>query len=56
MILKFCEHKYKKPKNRIFNVKLGDEYIVKELDIMEKTEGRRFIAYDEYIELEFKDG
>jgi hypothetical protein len=52
LILKFCEMYFQKPGNRVFNVRLGNEIVIKNLDIVAKA--GRFTAHDEYVEFDYK--
>ena len=54
MIFKFSEVYFNSAGEKIFDINLGDENIVKDLDIFSKV--GKATAYDEYVEFEFKDG
>lgn len=54
MILKFSEVYFNSAGEKIFDVNLGEENVVKDLDIFGKV--GKAAAYDEYVEFEFKDG
>jgi hypothetical protein len=53
LILKFSEVYFNSPSEKIFDVSLGKEIVVRQLDIYSKV-GKAF-AYDEYIEFDFKN-
>lgn len=53
LILKFSEVYFSEPKKKVFDIALGNKVVVKNLDIFAKV-GRE-VAYDEYIEFEFKN-
>jgi len=54
LILKFCETYFDKPGKRAFNIRIGDEVVIKNLDIVAKS--GRSTAHDEYVEFEYRNG
>ena len=53
LVLKFSEVYFNSPSEKIFDVSLGKETVVKHLDIFSKV--GKATAYDEYVEFEFKN-
>ena len=53
LVLKFSEVYFNSPGEKVFNVKIGKETVISEIDIYAKVGKAR--AYDEFIEFEFKD-
>ena len=53
LVLKFSEVYFNNKREKIFNVALGKEYIIKDLDIYAKV--GKAEAYDEYIEFEIRN-
>ncbi|CAG9323754.1 unnamed protein product [Blepharisma stoltei] len=54
LILKFSEVYFSYPSAKIFNVKIGDTYVVKQLDIFSKV--GKAAAYDEFIVINYEGG
>jgi len=54
LILKFSEVYFNSAGEKIFDVALGNQKIINQLDIYSKV--GKATAYDEYIEFEFKNG
>lgn len=54
LILKFSEVYFNSPGEKIFDVGVGNLKVVNQLDIYSKV--GKATAYDEYVELEFKNG
>ena len=44
---------FREPNKRVFNVKIGEKVVIKELDTVQKV--GPFAANDEYIEVELRD-
>lgn len=55
LILKFSEVYFQSAGQKIFSVKIGDTYVVNNLDIFAKVE-KRAAAYDEFVEFDFRAG
>jgi hypothetical protein len=53
LILKFSEVYFNSPSEKIFDVALGRDIVVRQLDIYSKV--GKASAYDEYIEFDFKN-
>lgn len=54
LILKFSEVYFNSPGEKIFDVAVGNLKVISQLDIYSKV--GKATAYDEYVELEFKNG
>lgn len=46
---------FEKPGQRVFNIKIGDDVVIWDMDIVERT-GSKYAAHEEYLEFEVKDG
>jgi len=55
LILKFSEIYFQEPGQKIFNVKVGSQVAVRDLDIFTKLLSRG-IPYDEFIDIKVKNG
>jgi hypothetical protein len=53
LVLKFSEVYFNSPTEKIFDVAIGKEPVIRNLDIYSKV--GKATAYDEYIEFEFKN-
>jgi len=53
LVLKFSEVYFNSPSEKVFDITLGKETIVKQLDIFTKV--GKAVAYDEFIEFELKN-
>jgi hypothetical protein len=53
LVLKFSEVYFNSPSEKIFDVNLGNESVVKQLDVYSKV--GKATAYDEFIEFELKN-
>ena len=53
LVLKFSEVYFNSPGEKVFDVKIGKQTVISEIDIYAKVGKAR--AYDEFIEFEFKD-
>ena len=53
LVLKFSEVYFNSPGEKIFDVKIGTEAVIRYLDIFAKV--GKATAYDEYVEFELKD-
>lgn len=53
VILKFSEVYFSAPEQKVFDFAIGNEIILEDIDIFDRVGKAK--AYDEYIELEFKD-
>jgi hypothetical protein len=53
LVLKFSEVFFNSPNEKIFDVALGKQTIVKHLDVFSKV--GKAIAYDEFVEFELKN-
>ena len=55
LVLKFSEIYFNEPGSKVFDIKIGDELVVSNLDIFSKVESRG-IPYDEFVEFNVKAG
>ena len=55
MILKFSEIYFQEPGQKVFNIKVGSQTAVRDLDIFAKLLSRG-IPYDEFIDVKVKGG
>ena len=55
LILKFSEIYFQEPNQKVFNVRIGSQVVIRELDIFSKLLSRG-IPYDEFIDVRVKNG
>lgn len=48
LILKFAEMYFEKPGQRVFDIKIGDNVVISNMDVIEKT-GSKYSAHEEYL-------
>jgi hypothetical protein len=55
LVLKFSEIYFQHPGQKVFNVKIGDTIIARDLDPFSRALGR-FLPYDLFVELTLRAG